>query len=557
MGSRYSMTLKRDAKSGAWKDRIRLPKDVRREYQTLYGPAWEEKFHRPADTPSDKAVAEHAAWAAKVKSRIAALRAKQRGEGHDLTQREARALAGEWYRWFTSHHEENPGRPRNWEGARCAFEDVVEEAARDPERGEIGELDMTDPDTRRYVEEQYPYLSKAASEFLISRGEILTPTAMAMFLDELMKEMHTALLRLGDVAGGDYSPDHHLQMLPQYRKAKPNGQHSAALTRGRTGPAQLSSAVEIFDASCKGRGIKPSTIVGQRYVFIALDRENWRAPDWDAQQWLDGLVTDDRSPQTVRKWLATMRAVFNWAIRQRAKDAEGRRLVETNPFKDCFIKVPKRPKLRETDKAFTEEEIQTILRASTAIGDRPNKPPDAARRWVPWLCAYTGARGGEMTQLRTQDIEQRARGPVLHITPEAGTTKTNNARWVPLHPHLIEMGFLDYVASVKARLGKDGPLFYRTRTQPAQNSNGRGPATRARENLAKWVRELGITDPGVQPLHGWRHTFKTRAMRAKIEERIRDEICGHAPGSAGDGYEHPTVEDMAEAMKRFPRYEVE
>ena len=74
MGSRYSMTLKQDAKSGAFKDRIRLPEDVRREYQVLYGPAWEKKFRGPADTPPDKARAEHAAWAAKVKGRIAALR---------------------------------------------------------------------------------------------------------------------------------------------------------------------------------------------------------------------------------------------------------------------------------------------------------------------------------------------------------------------------------------------------------------------------------------------------------------------------------------------------
>lgn len=29
-----------------------------------------------------------------------------------------------------------------------------------------------------------------------------------------------------------------------------------------------------------------------------------------------------------------------------------------------------------------------------------------ARRWVPWLCAYTGARVNEMTQLRGQDVQQ-------------------------------------------------------------------------------------------------------------------------------------------------------
>jgi len=148
------MTLKRDAKSGSWKDRIRLPADVRLEYQALYGPAWEEKFHSAAGTPPDKARAEHAAWAAKVKGRTAALRAKQRGGGHDLTQREARALAGDWYREFISQHEENPGRPRDWQAACWDLEGVMEEAARDPETGEIGELDMTDPDTLKYVEKQ-------------------------------------------------------------------------------------------------------------------------------------------------------------------------------------------------------------------------------------------------------------------------------------------------------------------------------------------------------------------------------------------------------------------
>jgi len=69
MGSRYTMTLKRDA-SGAFKDRIRLPEDVSREYQVLYGRAWEEKFRSGANTSLDKARAEHAAWTAKVKGRI-------------------------------------------------------------------------------------------------------------------------------------------------------------------------------------------------------------------------------------------------------------------------------------------------------------------------------------------------------------------------------------------------------------------------------------------------------------------------------------------------------
>jgi hypothetical protein len=54
-----------------------------------------------------------------------------------------------------------------------------------------------------------------------------------------------------------------------------------------------------------------------------------------------------------------------------------------------------------------------------------------------------------------------------------------------------------------------------------------------------------------------RHTFKRRAARAGIETGLRDTICGHSPRAVGDRYETPTVADMAEALKKFSRYEIE
>jgi integrase len=83
------------------------------------------------------------------------------------------------------------------------------------------------------------------------------------------------------------------------------------------------------------------------------------------------------------------------------------------------------------------------------------------------------------------------------------------------------------------------------------------PAVGARKQLAEWVRAQGIKDKGVQTLHGLRHTFLTRATRARIDPRIRDEIVGHVPRTVADQYEHPSIEDMAEALQRFPPYEVE
>jgi hypothetical protein len=82
-------------KSGAWFSRKGIPKDVTDEYAALHGPRWEELFHRPASFPLSKAKADHSDWVAKIESRMAAIRAKHRGQGYDLTPHQAHGLAGE------------------------------------------------------------------------------------------------------------------------------------------------------------------------------------------------------------------------------------------------------------------------------------------------------------------------------------------------------------------------------------------------------------------------------------------------------------------------------
>jgi integrase len=121
-----------------------------------------------------------------------------------------------------------------------------------------------------------------------------------------------------------------------------------------------------------------------------------------------------------------------------------------------------------------------------------------------------------------------------------------------LHGHLIAQGFLTFVAE----RGK-GPLFYnpaRSATSDDLMKQKKPRAAQARQRLATWVRELGVSDPDISPLHAWRHTFKQVADRAGISERTSDYITGHAHKSVGAGYGAPTTEDMAAALKKFPRY---
>lgn len=185
-----------------------------------------------------------------------------------------------------------------------------------------------------------------------------------------------------------------------------------------------------------------------------------------------------------------------------------------------------------------------ILKAALGV-DNTTKPDDAARRWVPWLCAYSGARVGEITQLRGCDVIERDGTHALLITPDAGTVKNRKARVVPLHEHLIEQRFLEFAAN-----HGDGPLFYTPR------ESKKPPYAQARQRLAEWVRSLGVSDKELQPNHAWRHTFKQIADHAEISERTSNYITGHAQRNEGAKYGPPTVKQMADALKKFPRYEI-
>jgi hypothetical protein len=96
--------------------------------------------------------------------------------------------------------------------------------------------------------------------------------------------------------------------------------------------------------------------------------------------------------------------------------------------------------------------------------------------------------------------------------------KTGKVRVVPIHPHSIAMGLMDYVEAVKARLGPKGPLYCRPQTQPSRKHL----AVR-RERLAEWVRKLGVVDPGINQItRGVTRSCGPGGDREEVSRRTRD-----------------------------------
>ena len=293
-------------------------------------------------------------------------------------------MAGEWYAWFIAKH---PVSDRtNGRSFGTKFRRRFRTLPGDDEWEHSGpdELWREDAELRKAVR---PVLADAGetAQFLATKRLVLNGEARDSFLDWLYEDLAAALRKLIRVAQGDYKDDKYAERFPKF----------VGSDTGET-PQQL------FEAWVIERKPARSSVESWRYVFAEMTQQfNDRSagsisPD-EAWDWIRSLV-GKRSAGTVRKnWITASKTVFGWAV-------EHKRLPR-NPFADVKITVPKKHALRET-KAFLPDERRTILRAALRITDT-DTPDNAAKRWVPWLCAYTGARPGEITQLRGGDVIER------------------------------------------------------------------------------------------------------------------------------------------------------
>lgn len=71
--------------------------------------------------------------------------------------------------------------------------------------------------------------------------------------------------------------------------------------------------------------------------------------------------------------------------------------------------------------------------------------------WINLILAYTGARRSEIAGLLESDIGQDADIHFLHIRENRlrGLKNRFSQRRIPLHPHLIELGFLEFVEEIR------------------------------------------------------------------------------------------------------------
>ncbi len=316
---------------------------------------------------------------------------------------------------------------------------------------------------------------------------------------------------------------------------------------------QQASLMEMFEGYAGEAGARPATIDGFRshirsFIEHTGIEDAGRIELRHVIGWIDWLRTKPGkrgatlSERTIRNsYLAALRLTLAYGVTKLT--------IRRNVMADLKLMKVKKPKLLR-ERHFNQEERQKILSAALAPSSpRLSDHINATRRWLPWLCAYSGARVGEVLQLRKSDVRMEDGVWAMHLTPMAGELKTNQQRWVPIHEHLIELGFLAWVEAQAFER-----LFYRERPEGAPSRRS-PPYQSVYNRFREWVREH-VPDPDVQPCHGWRHTFKSLARDYDMNSETVDVIQGHSPATVGKTYGATSMAVRLRELSKLPRFEI-
>jgi integrase len=503
---------------GVYHYRRRIPDDVRRVLRELdanaggKGPK-RDKREEKKRLGRNEAFAK-AAWEKHdqaVEARWSELRS---GRSTELTRIHIQALAGEIHRRWLKLYP--PGDPNTREGARHTLR-VIQEVD-----GEI-EREFTSPG---FDDDRLEFLhGDHVDAVLAARGlNVGFGARWGLILAAQDAAKHACRVAIRK-AGGDLRADPDEDLYPDW----PNSESTtlSGLCAGWT--RRTPTAKPETHASFKA-------CVDQFIAFAGHNEVSDVTVD-QLRKWIEHLkIARGLSDLRIKDgYFAAIKTIFNSARKQG--------LIRVNP---CDAIVPEgKPLPRKREKDLRDGEVYAILKASLGRQEGVSEDVANTRRWVPWMLAYTGARVAEMTRLESRHIVFEAGAWAIDIEQ----SKNGRPRIVPIHRHLIEQGFLDFVHE------REGlPLFF----DAAKLEDERLLVHKTRaEGLAEWARKAAKIEIGsVAPNHGWRHRFKTECRRISMDREVRLYIQGHAFKMEGEKYGFFPIDVTSAWMELFPAYDV-
>lgn len=223
----------------------------------------------------------------------------------------------------------------------------------------------------------------------------------------------------------------------------------------------------------------------------------------DASSYIEHLQSKNLAPKTINFKINTLSSLFKYFTTHYD--------LPKNPFTQFQLKDTERPDRKA--RIYTDSELKTLFE------NLKYDPETPAYYWVPLIMLFSGMRPGEVAQLQKQHIIQIDNIWCFDIQDMRVKTR-NSIRKIPIHQKLIELGFLDYVNSIKTTR-----LFNELKDLSKDK-----PASAISQH---WNRDFHTQfgfDLTKKSLYSLRHNFETQLRNNGIPESFAAELAGHAKG---------------------------
>ena len=227
-----------------------------------------------------------------------------------------------------------------------------------------------------------------------------------------------------------------------------------------------------------------------------------------------------QTPQNINKRITKLSVFGNWGVRQG--------LLITNPFSGMKFSVKKQPHTRQP---FTAGELRIIFKPETYLKwtihfSHPYRKDRVSNHlpyyWIFLLGIFSGMRTNEMCQILLSQVKKEKGIWFIFIEDSEETkVKTENAiRKVPVHPQLIDLGFVDYVTAQKK--SKRGRLFW----ELSEDRDGFASHV-SRHYNQRFLPAVGVWKKYTKVLYCTRHTFINKLYSEMVDENVIKVLIGH------------------------------
>lgn len=321
------------------------------------------------------------------------------------------------------------------------------------------------------------------------------------------------------------------------------------VSKKEEGGKTLNELIEDFKSAPKRRNLKPETHEDYEFTYRVLRETLGASRDVKtitredirrvrdvilrlparATQRFRGLTVPEMLEKTdLLKLEPAHTKTFNKKVHQISAifhHAEDEQYIVSSPARGLGIPLKKSS---GTGKSLSIEKLNKIFSGSIyqdfiASGEarfEANHELKPCFFWVPLIGLFSGMRSNEILQLRAHDgiVEHEE---IMAFSALSEVKTKYSFRLVPIHPVLMNLGFLRYLENV--RKNHHEMLFPDAR--PACDGKY---SNWFQKPFSRYLKSIGVKDGRQDCFHAFRHNFTEGLRRADVETDVRRALTGHS-----------------------------